>query len=406
MQSRIQITQAQQRFIQSTARRVLFVGGIGAGKTHILCERGIHESMQGRPGVIIGMTYGSLRDVIVPKFLQRADAHGITASFRRGDMQLQVRGGASILLRSGDNPDGLRGPGYAWAGMDEAAYVSDEAYKVLLGRMREVKNAQMFFTTTPKGRGNWVYDLSTSPSCETIVQSTFGNPFLPDDYLVDLVDQYSSKFARQELYGEFVDMSGNLVSRDWFSVIEKNEVEDFLGGKPTRRCRFWDLATTAKTHKKGDYTVGLRLETRIKGGKRHCVVTDVDRFKEEWPSVRRRIISNAHKDGKNVTAVLEKVSMQKALFQDIRDNPAMAEYKVKDSYPKGDKIERAGLWMADAEYGRIAIVRADWNEEYLEELANMTGDNTHKHDDQWDATSGAHLFLAKSARPLTFGNMY
>ena len=73
----------------------------------------------------------------------------------------------------------------------------------------------------------------------------------------------------------------------------------------------------------------------------------------------------------------------------------------------GSKIDRARPVSPRAEAGDIRLVRADWNEDFLQELNAFTGDNK-LHDDQVDGLSGAYTMLANQpyTETLTIPNIF
>ena len=63
--------------------------------------------------------------------------------------------------------------------------------------------------------------------------------------------------------------------------------------------------------------------------------------------------------------------------------------------PDKDKFTRVMPWASRAEGGNVKICEGSWNREFLDECASFSGDDSHLHDDQVDAVSGAYLALNK-----------
>jgi len=68
-------------------------------------------------------------------------------------------------------------------------------------------------------------------------------------------------------------------------------------------------------------------------------------------------------------------------------------HQVRVFAPTSDKIQRFGPFSAQASAGNVRIVRGPWNEKYIQELEAFPDG---AHDDQVDATSGAHMALART----------
>ena len=240
-------TDPQRRFWLSDARYRLFVGGLGSGKTYA----GVVELLrqpQNSTGMVLAPTYPMLRDATIRTFLELAkDA---VVEFWRGEMKARLSDGKTILFRSADDPDRLRGPNLGWFWLDEAAMMSKDVWLVMLGRLRE-QPGRAWLTTTPRGK-NWLYDVfHTGDQNYAIIQSsTRDNVYLPTEFVQSLQSAYTSEWQRQEIEGEFVDPAGALFKREWFSIID--QIPPAL-----RWVRYWDLAASTKAS--ADYTASAAM---------------------------------------------------------------------------------------------------------------------------------------------------
>lgn len=116
-----------------------------------------------------------------------------------------------VEIKSAEHPDRLRGASLDWIWMDEAAMMSEDSWKILLGRTLDSKGT-IFLTTTPKGK-NWIYhDIfarsATDNRIGVVRAVTSDNEYL-DKQDVDYLRQgYSVQFSQQELAAEFVNFEG------------------------------------------------------------------------------------------------------------------------------------------------------------------------------------------------------
>lgn len=116
-----------------------------------------------------------------------------------------------VEIKSAEHPDRLRGASLDWIWLDEAAMMSEETWKILLGRVLDSKGT-IFLTTTPKGK-NWVYrDIfmrANEDSRIGVVKAvTTDNSYLDSQDVDYLRAGYSNQFAQQELAAEFVNFEG------------------------------------------------------------------------------------------------------------------------------------------------------------------------------------------------------
>lgn len=195
-------TPEQLAFWQSPKKFRAFIGGIGSGKTRAGCVEVLHQPA-GSAGMIVAPTYQMLRDSTLDSFLRLFLP--LVKDFNRNEMRMELSNGTTILWRSADNPDSLRGPNLGWVWADEAALLPEQVWDILIGRLR-LAPGRGWVTTTPKGFG-WLYrvfDEQRRDDYQLIRCSTRANFFLPAGYVDALEAKYEGAWAAQELAGEFV----------------------------------------------------------------------------------------------------------------------------------------------------------------------------------------------------------
>lgn len=213
-----QVTDKQLDFIDSEAKFVAYIGGVGAGKTNAGAKKSLKHSLEKVcNGMICAPTYRMLKDTTLPTFLEEArdDVIDFIGEYKKSDMILVMTNGSLIYLRSADEPDRIRGLNLNWFWLDEAAYMEAYTWPVVIGRLRQGIDGfgmKGFITGTPKGR-NWIYQEweekhKDKDGYELIRASSKENPFLPEDYLADLELNYSGKYYAQEIEGLFVTFEG------------------------------------------------------------------------------------------------------------------------------------------------------------------------------------------------------
>ena len=387
-------SEPQQRFWGDTSRFRGFIGGIGSGKTMAGCAELFKPEYHNTVGAVIAPTFPMLRDATLRTFQSMCETWEVQGAkvlkdFRRGDMTAELQTGTTILFRSADDPERLRGPNLGFFYLDEAALMSRRTWDIMIGRLREAPG-RAWLTTTPKGY-NWIYDLFVTSQLEgynLIRSSTKQNPYLPVDFVATLERTYAGQFRRQEVEGEFVKPEGALAQRHWFEVVDAVPVD-------AKRARFWDFAATAKklTSDDPDYTAGIKLA--VKDGTYY--VEHVTRQRLEPADLERLVLQTAQADGTMAAVGLEQEPGASGKAMAASYVRMLAGWNVKASPATGDKVSRAMPWLAQAQAGNIKILRASWNEAWLDEVEAFP---VGAHDDQVDATSGAFNMLASSGNFL------
>lgn len=201
-------SEAQHAFWASGATYRAFVGGIGSGKTWAGAAQILLEP-PGSVGMVVAPTYPMLRDASQRTFFELAGE--LVAEHNKAEQRTLLTTGTTILWRSADHPDRLRGPNLDWAWGDEWAFVSRDAHSVLQGRLRRGRGA-LWLSTTPNGH-NWLYEeIVNGPGAADWAlfrANTADNTALPEAFISRLLRSYDASLAAQELGGEFVDLGGH-----------------------------------------------------------------------------------------------------------------------------------------------------------------------------------------------------
>lgn len=378
---KVRVSRPQHAFITSDKRYMLFQGGRGAGKSYAGGLKARRHAME-RPctGMVITPTYPMMRDIIWPAWIDifRGYFKNPKRPINKADKTCELRNGSLVLFRSADNPDNLRGPNLSWFWTDEIALTSEYAWQILIATLRQRDAQHAWGTTTPRGKGCWIYpkfEKSPKPKYGMVTATTDDNPFTTDDYKEDIKTEYGvGWFGRQEVFGETVDPEGSIFKREWLDIV------DDVDALPEFRhvVRGWDLAVSTKTS--ADYTVGCLVGITAD---EHIYILDIIRGKWEWPDGKNKIIGAARRDGVKATVAIEEVAFQQAARQELRRDPRMNNFLIKGVKTYRDKLTYALPVAARAQAGKLHILRAPWTDNFIDELCMFTGDGK-DHDDQVD----------------------
>lgn len=217
----LQLSQTQAAFVSDPHPFVLFLGGIGAGKSYAGAVRAVTRRFgRTKPslGLVISPTYPMLRDATWRTALEVWQP--LLRQVVRADMRMVLTTGDEVLFRSADDPERLRGPNAAWAWIDEAALCHPSTWPIVIGRLRQHGVlGEAWGTTTPKGMANWVYEVFVQQAnADTAIHraSTYSNPFVDAAFVEALRGQYEGSYSRQELDAEFIsDQAGALIEWAW-----------------------------------------------------------------------------------------------------------------------------------------------------------------------------------------------
>ncbi|MDQ2787833.1 MAG: phage terminase large subunit [Chloroflexota bacterium] len=183
-------------------------------------------------------------------------------------------------------------------------------------------------------------------------------------------------------------LAGGLFQREWFPIVDAAPAN-------ARTVRFWDKAATApnRANPDPDWTRGARVSITPD---RRIYIEDMASIRADPGGVEALIAQTAALDGRRVAIRIEQEPGSSG--KDVIDHyvtDVLLGHNVEGIRSTGDKTERASPVSSQAKVGNIALVRGDWNKDFLDEAVPFP---LGKHDDQVDAVSGAVAFLSPPAR--------
>ncbi|HEX4348952.1 MAG TPA: phage terminase large subunit [Verrucomicrobiae bacterium] len=176
--------------------------------------------------------------------------------------------------------------------------------------------------------------------------------------------------------------AGNYFRREWFQIVDAPPTE-IVG-----RVRFWDRAASEqKPGSDPDATVGLLLSKDMTGA---YYVEHVAKMFCTPGKVQQAMVELARQDGPYTIVAFHQDPGSAGVEEAENTVRALDGFNVRFTTATGSKEVRAKPVSAQAEAGRIKIVRAGWNADFIRILENFP---TGKHDDEVDGLSGAHAAL-------------
>ena len=144
---------------QDPARFKVIAAGRRCGKSNFAIKRTLAAALNAPKGsavLYLAPTLAQARQIAWDALLDQAGDLVRNSNVNQGDITLT--NGIKIHIRSGENPDALRGLKLAFAVIDEAAFIKEEVWsKIVRPALADLKG-EAIFISTPDGR-NWFYDL-------------------------------------------------------------------------------------------------------------------------------------------------------------------------------------------------------------------------------------------------------
>lgn len=144
---------------QDPHRFKVIAAGRRCGKSNYAIKRTLAAALEAPKGsavLYLAPTLAQARQIAFEPLLDQGG--DLVKGSNINNLDITLVNGVKIHIRSGENPDSLRGLKLAFAVIDEAAFIKEEVWsKVIRPALSDLKGHAVFIST-PDGR-NWFYDL-------------------------------------------------------------------------------------------------------------------------------------------------------------------------------------------------------------------------------------------------------
>ena len=208
------LNNAQQVVADSEARFRVFVAGRRTGKTFLsIRELARFARYPNKKVLYVCPTFQMARDIIWADLKKKLDRLNWIVKTNESRLEITLVNGSMIALRSGNDPDNLRGSGYDFVVFDETADLKQEVWTEVV---RPALSAQKppghaLFCGTPKGH-NWFKELYDMAKTETDWSSfqftTLDGGNVPPEEIEAARKDLDSRTFKQEYEASFETYSG------------------------------------------------------------------------------------------------------------------------------------------------------------------------------------------------------
>ena len=158
------LSKPQKTILECDKRFRVLITGRRFGKT-FLCVQEIAKFARYPKKKVwyVAPTYRMAKDIVWNDLVDRMTKHKWISKVNHSDLKITLKNGSEISLRGADNENSLRGVGLDFLVMDEFADIKEHAYTEVLRPTLSDKGRMgaALFCGTPRGYGNWSYNLFT-----------------------------------------------------------------------------------------------------------------------------------------------------------------------------------------------------------------------------------------------------
>lgn len=133
------------------------------------------------------------------------------------ELIINFNNGSFVQFFSAESGDSLRGFQHHYTILDEAAFMDDVTFNMIIRPSWLVIGKKVIMCSTPNGNQGFFYEhiqkgLNNEAGYKSKVISIYDNPYITNEEISEIKNNIPEKVFRQEYLGEFLDGSGSVFS--------------------------------------------------------------------------------------------------------------------------------------------------------------------------------------------------
>ena len=207
------LTQPQAKVIKDKARFRVLITGRRFGKTYLAINELAKFASRSKQKVwYVAPTYRQAKQIVWNELKQKLIDHKWVKNINHSDLTFTLKNNSTITLRASDNENALRGVGIDFLVIDEFADVSKEAWYEVLRPTLSDKKGHALFCGSPRGFGNWSYELykqgETNKDWKSFQYTTLEGQQVSKEEIEQSKQYLDLRTFQQEYEATFVNYSG------------------------------------------------------------------------------------------------------------------------------------------------------------------------------------------------------
>ena len=375
---------------QDPSRFKVIAAGRRCGKSNFAIKQLLAHALEAPKGsavLYVAPTLGQARQIAWDALLDQAG--DLVKGSNINNLDITLTTGIKIHVRSGENPDSLRGLKCAFAVIDEAAFIKEEVWtKIIRPALSDLKGSAIFIST-PDGR-NWFYDMfklgqdGTDPDWKSWHLTTYDNPTI-DRSEIEAAKRTLSSWAFKVEFESSFDTSGSgIFKEEWIKY--GDEPEDGSYYIAFDLAGFADVTSANTAAKRRLDRTAIAVVKVTNDGKWWVKKIECGRWNIE--ETANRLLKNV-REYQPVGVGAERGALKNAVLPYLQElmRKNNTFFSVQDLTHGNKKKTDRITWSLQGrlEHGKITFNEGPWNSEIIDELMNFP--NAQVHDDLIDALS-------------------
>ena len=228
------LSKPQQKIAQDKHRFRVVVAGRRFGKTHLsIRELAYHARLPDKEVWYVAPTYKMARQIVWKKLKNKLQDLNWIKKTNETELSITLVNGSTISLKGADNYDSLRGVGLDFIVLDEFADIDPEAWFETLRPTLSDKGGKALFIGTPKGIGNWSYEIYQNTQDDPDNWASFSYTTLEGGNVpLEEIEQARRDLDERTFRQEFMASFETFAGRIYYSFDRTFNVRKYEGTTP------------------------------------------------------------------------------------------------------------------------------------------------------------------------------
>lgn len=227
------LSKAQDSVAKDPTRFRVVVAGRRFGKTHLaIRELCYHARHPGKEVWYVAPSYKMAKQIVWRKLKNKLSDLNWVQKHNETELTLYLKNGSTICLKGADNYDSLRGVGLDFICLDEFADIDAEAWYETLRPTLSDKQGRALFIGTPKGIGNWAYEIYQNSldddNWKSYTFTTIDGGNVPEEEIEQAKRDLDERTFRQEYLATFETFSGRI----YYAFDRQANTRKYIGNTP------------------------------------------------------------------------------------------------------------------------------------------------------------------------------
>ena len=210
------LSPAQKQIADSNRRFRVLISGRRFGKTHLAIREMCKVAAKPNQKIFyIAPSYRMSKGIVWDQLKKKLRDLNWAKKINESDLSIRLVNDSVISLKGADNEDSLRGVGLDFVVLDEFADISQKAWAEVIRPTLSDTGGSALFCGTPKGIGNWSYDLYQQATLDpdnwqSFQYTTIQGEQVPATEIEQAKNDLDDRTFRQEYEASFETYSGQV----------------------------------------------------------------------------------------------------------------------------------------------------------------------------------------------------